>query len=78
MFVIHVSMKNGQLKFDPPVQDISEAWGQFCDLLSVAAYRALQSSSIVFDMIKNQINGQTHTDHIPSIKVTVKITKKRI
>ena len=71
VFVIHVTMSNGQLKFDPPVRDISESWGQFCDLLSVSAYRSLQSSVVVFELIKQQIvmADQTQQEHIPHIKV---------
>ena len=71
VFVIHVSMNDGQLKFDPSVQDISLAWGQFNDLLSVAAYRSLQSSLLVFDLIKKHLmpNDQTQPQHISSIKV---------
>ena len=55
VFVIHVSLNDGQLKFDPSVEDISLAWGQFNDLLSVAAYRSLQSSLLVFDLIKKHL-----------------------
>lgn len=72
VFVIHVTMKNGVLEFRPPVQDISQAWGQFCDVLSVAAYRSLHSSLTVFEMIKNQIMLSDHQqyDHVPFIKVS--------
>lgn len=69
MFVIHVTMNDGHLKFDPPVHDISLAWGQFCDLLSVAAYRSLQSSIIVFELIKQQVADPSQQEHIPHIKV---------
>ena len=63
-------MNDGQLKFDPSVQDISLAWGQFNDLLSVAAYRSLQSSLLVFELIKKQFmpNDQAQTPIAP-IKV---------
>ena len=73
VFVIHVSMNDGQLKFDPSVQDISLAWGQFNDLLSVAAYRSLQSSLLVFDLIKKHLmpNDQAQPQHISSIKVNL-------
>lgn len=71
VFVIHVVVINGQLKFEPPVHDISEAWGQFCDLLSVAGYRSLQSSVVVFELIKQQIVtvDPSQQEHIPHIKV---------
>ncbi|EFX78833.1 hypothetical protein DAPPUDRAFT_245739 [Daphnia pulex] len=72
VFVIHVSMNDGQLKFDPPVQEISLAWGQFCDLLSVAAYRSLQSSRLVFETIRKQMNNSDpaqQPEPIHSIKV---------
>ena len=73
VFVIHVSMNDGQLKFDPSVEDISLAWGQFNDLLSVAAYRSLQSSLLVFDLIKKHLmpNDQAQPQHISSIKVKI-------
>jgi hypothetical protein len=65
-------MNDGQLKFDPPVQEISLAWGQFCDLLSVAAYRSLQSSRLVFETIRKQMNQSDpaqQPEPIHSIKV---------
>lgn len=71
MFVIHVTMKAGILQFKPPVQDISNAWNQFCDVLSVAAYKSLYSSYIVFELIRQQIllNDHPQYEHIPYIKV---------
>lgn len=70
-FVTNVMMKNGQLVFDPPVEEITSAWGQFCDLLSVAAYRALQSSSVVFDLIRQQQteDGPIQVENVHHIKV---------
>jgi hypothetical protein len=66
-------MNDGQLKFDPSIEDISLAWGQFNDLLSVAAYRSLQSSLLVFDLIKKHLmpNDQAQPQHISSIKVNL-------
>ena len=61
VFVTHVTAgESGGLQFDPPVQEISSAWEQFCDLLSVAAYKSLQSSSAVFDAIRQhqELQGQ--------------------
>lgn len=71
MFVTNVMMKDGQLVFDPPVEEINSAWSQFCDLLSVAAYRALQSSSVVFDLIKQQQfgDGPIQVENVYYIKV---------
>lgn len=70
-FVTNVMMKDGQLVFDPPVEEITSAWGQFCDLLSVAAYRALQSSSVVFDLIRQQqtADGPIQVENVHHIKV---------
>ena len=71
MFVVHVTMHDGKLAFSPSVKEITEAWGQFCDVLSVAAYRSLHSSLIVFELLKQQIVSidQNQQEHIPTIRV---------
>lgn len=58
VFVIHVTLGEATFKFDPPVEEIRAEWGQFCALLSVAAYRSLQSSVMVFDLIRQHYQQQ--------------------
>lgn len=63
-------MKAGVLQFNPPVQDISKAWNQFCDVLSVAAFKSLYSSYIVFELIRQQVLvDNPQYEHIPFIRV---------
>ena len=75
MFVIHVTVKDGQLDFNPAVEEIRMAWSMFADVLSVSAYKSLHSSAIVFELIKQpavmtQPDQQSrYCDHIPFVKV---------
>ena len=65
VFVIHVTLSEATFKFDPPVEEIRAEWGQFCALLSVAAYRSLQSSVMVFDLIKQHYQQQQQPVAVP-------------
>lgn len=43
--------ENG-FKFDPSVDEIRTAWSAFCKVISVTGDESLQSSRIIFDLIK--------------------------